>query len=249
MHFHNGDDMSTVLDKAISLIDIVSSGHNSLSEITSISGFTRSTTHRILATLVAHGYLSLNERRYEIGYRFLELGEKKKKSLHFIQKIRPILERASLETNDTIHIAVLNMRDIILIERIVGVRPLQLQSTVGQRTPAYGTAVGKALISRLAPYQWSSYLQDIPRDYCKSALDIRNEFEAARRDRFAYDIDECTVGTCGVAATFKVSSGLTAAVSINGATVYFQDGRLQALGPKVVALAQELQTALARFGD
>lgn len=236
--------MSSVIDKALRLVDLVASGKESLSELVDQSELSRSTTHRLLASLVAHGYLSHRARRYELGYRLLELGEKKKKALGFLDGIRPLLHQYSAATCDTIHVAVLADRDIVLIDRIIGQRELQIQSFIGQRTPAYSTAVGKALISRLPPRQWSAYLQQIPSDYPKSAAEIRSDLDAARKQGFAYDIDECSVGTCGVAATFQVSENFMAAVSINGATVYFQNDRIFDLSDTVKGLARQVEYAI-----
>lgn len=236
--------MSSVLDKAIKLVDLVASGTDSLSDLVTESELSRSTAHRLLATLVSHGYLSHDSRRYELGYRLLELGEKKRRTLRFLHTIRPVLERFSLETQDTIHVAVMSERDIVLIDRIAGHRQLQLRSYVGQRTPAYSTAVGKALISRMSSYKWSAYLQNVPANYPKTVPEIRAELEQARQAGFAYDIDECSIGTCGVAATFQVNDGFQAAVSINGATVYFQDGRLVALGETVKELGRQVDQVI-----
>lgn len=236
--------MSSVIDKALRLVDLVASGKATLGALVGESELSRSTTHRLLASLVAHGYLSYNARRYELGYRLLELGEKKKKGLSFLETIRPILHQYAVATDDTIHVAVLSDRDIVLIDRIIGQRELQIRSFIGQRTPAYSTAVGKALISRLPPRQWSAYLQQIPADYPKTPAQIRADLDNARKHGYAYDIDECSVGTCGVAATFQVSEGFTAAVSINGATVYFQNGRIFDLSPTVKELARQVEAII-----
>lgn len=236
--------MSSVLDKAILLVNLVASGRGSLSDLVQDSDLSRSTAHRLLSTLVEHGYLSHDQRRYELGYRLLELGEKKRRSLRFLDTIRPVLERCSIETLDTIHVAVMSERDIVLIDRVAGHRHLQLRSYVGQRTPAYSAAVGKALISRMPQYKWSAYLQNVPLTYAKTAAEIRGELGQARETGFAYDLDECSVGTCGVASTFRVNEGLMAAVSINGATVYFQDGRLIEMGGTVRKLARQVNEAL-----
>lgn len=236
--------VTSVIDKTLRLIDLVAAGRDRLSDLVAEAGLSRSTTHRLLATLVEHGYLSHSARRYELGYRLLELGEKKKKSLGFLETIRPVLHQYSAATRDTIHVAVLSDRDIVLIDRIIGQRELQIRSFIGQRTPAYSTAVGKALISKLPPRQWSAYLQQIPPNYPKTPAQIRADLDGAQKHGFAYDIDECSVGTCGVAATFQVSEGFTAAVSINGATVYFQNDRIFELSSTVKDLARQVEAVI-----
>lgn len=51
--------------------------------------------------------------------------------------------------------------------------------------------------------------------------------------------------TCGIASTFPVGNSLRVAVSINGAIVYFENGRFAQLGKRVLAMADELKQAAA----
>lgn len=238
--------MSLVLDKAFRLIDLVAAGNDTLAGLTDASELSRSTTHRLLATLVEHKYLSLVGKHYRLGYRLLELGETKKRSLTFLDALRPILMRYAEETSDTIHLAVLDGYDIVLIDRIFGDRQLRINSFPGLRNTAYKTAVGKVLIGQLPSRQWKSYVGRIPVGYRRSEEEILADLEAARRTNVAVDVDECNVGTCGIASSFRINDGLRVACSINGATVYFADGRMEALAPVVKRLAGELEAAIPR---
>lgn len=238
--------MSQVLEKAFRLIDLVAAGHDTLAGLTESADLSRSTAHRLLSTLVEHNYLSLAGKHYRLGYRLLELGETKRRSLTFLDALRPILMRYAEETGDTIHLAVLDGFDIVLIDRIFGDRQLRINSHPGLRNVAFKTAVGKVLIAQLPPKQWKSYLRRIPPDYRLSEQEILADIERARRTNVATDIDECNVGTCGIASSFAIGDGLRVACSINGATVYFADGRLEGLAPTVKRLAEELQAAIPR---
>ena len=232
--------MSLVVEKTLKLIELVANGNRTLAGLVRDSGLSRSTTHRLLATLVSHGYLSYSHKRYELGFRFLEMGEKKKRSLAFVDRLRPVLLGHAERIGDTIHLAILDGTDIILIERIAGNRELQIRSHVGQRAPAFRTAVGKALIGRRPTNTWNAFLQDVPPGYPKRPADIRNDFETARKHRFAIDYDEVSLGTCGIASAFRVGPSIDAAVSVNGATVYFPPERMRELSSVIVQLAGEL---------
>jgi len=232
--------MSLVIEKALKLIEQVSGGNQTLAGLVQDSGLSRSTAHRLLATLVSHGYLSYSQKRYELGFRFLEMGEKKKRSLAFVDRLRPALHEYAQQIGDTIHLAILDGTDIILVERAPGNRELQIRSHVGQRAPAFRTAVGKALIGRRPANTWNAFLQDLPLNYPRRPADIRADFETAKKRRFAMDYDEVSLGTCGIASSFKVSPSLDAAVSINGATVYFPPERMQELSSVIVRIAAQL---------
>jgi DNA-binding IclR family transcriptional regulator len=238
--------VSLVVDKATRLIDLVAAGHDTLNALVKESQLSRSTTHRLLSSLVERGYLSYDARHYELGYRLLELGEIKRRSLRFLEALRPTLNRYSEITRDTIHVAILDGTDIVLIERIAGQRELQINSFVGQRATAFMTAVGKTLIGRQSPEAWAGYLRKIPKGYAKTPAQVRVDLEIARKRNFAVDIDEVSIGTCGVASAFRVHDALHAAVSINGATVYFGNGRLRELAEVAIRLAGELEEILQR---
>lgn len=236
--------MSLVLSKAIRLVDLVAAGTSRLGEIAAASEMSRSTTHRLLATLVEHSYLTFEDGKYALGYRLLELGEMKRRSLNFLDTLRPILNRYAAQTKDTIHLAVLDGKDIVLLDRVFGDRQLRINSYPGLRNTAFMTAVGKVLIGNLPPKQWPSFIKDIPPSYPLSTEQILADFKQAQRSNIAKDIDECNVGTCGVASSFQVNDRLRVACSINGATVYFGNNRLESLGEVAKSLAHDLKSAL-----
>ena len=239
--------MSLVISKAIKLIDLVANGHNNLADISKASKMSRSTTHRLLATLVEHNYLAIEARRYGLGYRLLELGEQKKRSLSFVDALHGTLASYSDLTGDTIHLAVLDGKDILLIDRAAGSRQLQIDSYVGQRAPACTAAVGKVLIGQTAAEDWRNYLMELPATYPKTEDELLEEFRVARLRNYAFDYNECDFGTCGVAASFRVNDRLTVACSINGATVYFEGDRLEQLAAIALKMARELGEAASRI--
>lgn len=236
--------MSQVLVKAIHLIDLVANNVTTLSDIAGQSGMSRSTTHRLLATLVEHHYLALENKHYSLGYRLLELGEMKKRSLNFIEVCRPVLVRYAELTKDTIHLAMLDGQDIVLLDRQFGQRQLQINSYPGLRNKAFMTAVGKVLIGNLPQNAWENHLKIVPPGHSKDIDTLQQELLDAQKLNVAYDIDECNVGTCGIASSFMVNQQQRIACSINGATVYFDSERMQQLASVVKAMAQELADAI-----
>lgn len=236
--------MSLVLEKAFRLVDLVASGTDTLAALAAASDQSRSTTHRLLASLVDHKYLTLEDKRYGLGYRLLELGEQKKRNLNFLDTLRPIITRYAELTGDTVHLAVLDGRDIILLDRVFGNRQLRINSYPGLRNTAFMTAVGKVLIANLPQKRWSQFVDPIPPSYPKDHSEILSDLKAAQRTNVAIDYDECNLGTCGVASSFEVNNDLRVACSINGATVYFQNDRLSELGSVAKRMASDLKQAL-----
>ncbi len=233
--------MSLVLDKAARLIDLVAKGVTTLNDIAKAAQMSRSTAHRLLATLIEHRYLELNERQYSLGLRLFELGELKRRSLESLDVLRPIAQKYADLTKDRIHIAILSDRSIILLEAIGGTeRQLRINSYPGMRAPAYSTAVGKALVSVRPETDWGQYVDTLPQDYPRRQIEILSDFARARRDGFATDFNEVNTGTGGIAAAFRGPNNSWMACSINGASVYFDDTRFQTLATVVRNMAAEM---------
>lgn len=235
--------MSLVIAKAIKLIELVAAGTDTLAAIAKASEMSRSTTHRLLATLVEFNYLSLADRRYSLGFRLMELGEQKKRSFSFGDALRPIMFRYAEATSDTIHLAVLDGMDIVVIDRAPGSRQLQIGSYVGQRSRALMTAVGKVLVGRLPPQQWGAYLNALPANAPRSAEHVLADLRIARERNLATDFNECDIGTCGIASAFPVANNRHVAASINGAIVYFENGRFEQLAKTTLSMSEELRQA------
>lgn len=236
--------MSMVLTKAIRLVDMVAEGIDTLSEISTKSDMSKSTTHRILTTLVKHQYLSFEGRKYALGNRLFELGAIRRRRFDFVETLRPILSQYALDTGDTIHLAILDGQDILLVDRVFGNRQLRINSYPGLRAPAYSAAVGKVLIGHAPRDNWSGFLRDVPADYPRTEEKLLRDFSLARQTNVGFDMDECNIGTSGVASSFFLNSSTRIACSINGATVYFADGRLEALSDTVKRMAAELRQRL-----
>ncbi|HNQ99655.1 MAG TPA: IclR family transcriptional regulator [Trueperaceae bacterium] len=238
--------MSTTLEKALQLVELVSDGDLSLQELCQASGFSRSTTHRLAASLVKYRYLESKEQRYSLGYRLLELGEKKKASLRFTKVAKPIAHNYCERTGETVHIAVLDGSYSVIVDRIVGSRQLQVNAYIGQRTPAYMTGVGKAMIASQPEHEWLYFLSGIGR---RERARLLIEFSDIKERGYALDLEESASGVACVATTVYSPSGQAiAGVSFNGAIAYLTPERLVELAPTIRGCAREIEKAMAASG-
>ncbi|MBX3140515.1 MAG: IclR family transcriptional regulator [Trueperaceae bacterium] len=235
--------MSTTLEKALQLVELVSDGDLSLQQLCQASGFSRSTTHRLAASLVKHRYLENKAQRYSLGYRFLELGEKKKSSLQFTKAAKPIAQNYCERTGETVHIAVLDGIYSMVVDRIIGSRQLQVNAYVGQRTLAYRTGAGKAMIASQPEREWLFFLNGIGR---KERTRQLVEFAEIKERGYALDLEESASGVaCVATAIYGPSGQVVAGVSFNGAITDLTRERLVELAPTIRACAKEIEKAMA----
>jgi DNA-binding IclR family transcriptional regulator len=118
-------------------------------------GLPRSTTYRLLGSLVDHGFVSYlpEEKRYGLGVVAFELGSSYSRQMPLRRVAQPVLTRLVSATRENAHLAVLHGPDVYYVIEQRAPRRRALVSDVGVRLPATLTASGLAILSALSPAQ------------------------------------------------------------------------------------------------
>lgn len=158
------------VDKAFRVLGVFGRGQPSmgLSEIAAASGLDRSAAQRFAYTLERLGYLRKDPRtrHYELTVRTLDLGYRYIRSSAIVERAAPYLLDLSRATEEAVSLTMLDDTEIVYLSRLLSRHVLNTNVQVGSRLPAYCTAPGLAMLSRL------------PRAEAKRILD--------RSDRRAY---------------------------------------------------------------
>lgn len=118
-------------------------------------GLPRSTTYRLLGSLVDHGFVSYlpEERRYGLGVLAFELGSSYSRRMPLRRIAQPVLTRLVASTRENAHLAVLHGPDVFYVIEQRAPRRRALVTDVGVRLPATVTASGLAILSALSTAQ------------------------------------------------------------------------------------------------
>lgn len=122
-----------------------------LDQIASRASLPRSTTHRILAQLVKLQWLERGGAQYSLGRRALRLGSQDGLLGEIRQAASEHLHRLHLRTGLVVHLAALQGRDEVFLDKIGGHFAMSLPSKVGLRQRAYRTTGGRAMLAWLPP--------------------------------------------------------------------------------------------------
>lgn len=120
----------------------------SLTELSRLIDLPAPTTHRLLQTMVALGYVrQLPNRRYGLGLGLVRLGGRADK--HFGPIARPYLELLVQETGESANLAVLDGHMVVYVAQAPSPHPMRMFTELGHRAFTHSTGVGKAILSSL----------------------------------------------------------------------------------------------------
>ncbi|HEY5877582.1 MAG TPA: IclR family transcriptional regulator [Nakamurella sp.] len=156
----------SVTSKALAVLGTFDPAHSrrTLSDIAAATGLPLSTTHRLIAELVAwEGLTRGADGRYEIGRRIWVLGSLSAVSRELRAIALPFMQDLSATTGENVHIAVLDGDHALYIDRISGRRAVPVVSKPGARLPLHATGVGKVLLAHGADDLRDRAMRRLPR--------------------------------------------------------------------------------------
>ena len=243
-----------VLDRALAILQMLSAEGPDLSlgAIAEKLQLHKSTIHRLIRVLDRHGMIERNSvnGRYRLGLKLFELGTKAVAQLDLRERARPVLERLVLETNETVHLCVLDGTEVVYLDKVEPVRSIRLASSVGRRNPAYCTAVGKAILAYLPEADVESIvrargLKAMTANTITSLVELRRELAAIRERGYAIDKEEIEDGVRCVGCVVRDFTGVpVAAISVSGPSFRLTREKIKRVSRPVIVASDTLSTQL-----
>lgn len=192
-------------------------------EIAELLGLHKSTAAGLIYTLERNGFLGQNPatRKYQLGFRLVELGSLVLRQLDIRQAARPHMEHLGRTVGETVNLGIRDGTDVVYIERVAGSHSLGMRRDIGSRTPLYASALGKVLLAWLPPAEREPILKRLtfsprtPRTIVSQDAFERDLAETRERG-FAIDDEENEIGGRCVAAPILDHRGqAVAALSVS----------------------------------
>jgi DNA-binding IclR family transcriptional regulator len=245
-HRMNG---SQTLIRGLDVLEAVSLGARSLADLVNVLGLHRSTVYRIAATLVQRRYLSwMPGIGYALGPKALEIGYQARTQLNIPLLARKELEKLAAETEDTVHLGILDGTRAIYLDKISGRRRVDISSRVGERQPLRSTGLGKALLLDEDEARLREFYQSEDGSGNSFALSEAVWIERMRdysRRGIAFDFEESEDRIRCVAAPVRdVTGRISAAISVSSAAHYMNDRRMSSLAAQVLLAAKSISREL-----
>ncbi|WP_323122183.1 IclR family transcriptional regulator [Burkholderia alba] len=194
-------------------------------ELTELTGIPKPTVSRITATLVSAGFLFQlpDSERFVLTASVLELSNGFLRNFDIRARSRPFLARLAEQTSLSVHLAVRDRLDMVVIDVI---RPrsavLVTRLDIGSRMDIARTAVGRAYLAALEQDERRELIGALQAasgdDWPHVVARLNPALEDASKAGYAMVIGEWREGLNAIAAGFVGPSGQRYAVNCGGAS-------------------------------
>ena len=230
-----------VLDRSIAILDVVERGARSYTEIVEATGLTKSTAHRLIRALEAHGLLLyVGGMGYALGPKLLGLAATATRELPLRDLAHPMLERLARTTGESAQLYVRDGDRRVCVDAVESERELRTIVGIGASLPLSRGSAGKVFLA----------FDRIP-DHARlieGASDpsrLANQLATARRRGWADSVGEREHDVASVSAPiFGPGDVVLAAVSVSGPAQRLGALRAKRYAPAVLDAARAIERAL-----
>ncbi|MGE4324709.1 MAG: IclR family transcriptional regulator [Pseudodonghicola sp.] len=206
--------MSGTVGKALRLLELLSTYDTPvrLSELSRDAGMNKSTAYRMLESLRNLGYVQQDEPngRYMITTKMWQIGVRAFQRLDVRNIARPYLDTLARETDEPAVLAIMEGKDVVIVDRAASSQAIQTVSPIGSRSPIHCSSLGKAFLMVDTEEKLQNLkrpLQQFTPKTITRLADLRKNVEEAVATGIATAFDEYDEGVSGVSAPIIGSDG------------------------------------------
>jgi DNA-binding IclR family transcriptional regulator len=228
-----------VLDRSVTLLELLADGPRSLRWLSDHSRLPRPTAHRLLVALEAHGLVGRDgSGAFRLGPRLAELAFRANPTLDLATLADPVLARLHDATGESVQLYVRSGDKRLCIAARDSGTGLRDSVPVGAVLPLAAGSGGKVLLAWAADNGESAGSQ--------TAAVPASELAAIRERGWAATVAEREQGLASVSApVFRPDGTVAAAVCVSGPVTRLGQSPGRRLSPAVISAASELAAELA----
>jgi DNA-binding IclR family transcriptional regulator len=226
-------------------------GPVTLSAVAQGLGRPKGSVHRMLSTLVNTGYLSQDRGRsgYALTLKLWRVGSAAVGRLDLLKVAGPHLERLMAETDETVHVSVLDgAGNMVYVSKVEAPRSIRVQTQIGRAVPAWCSSTGRVMLAYdpvLADRVLAGPLEKRTEKTVTDPEKIRAGLREAAEKGYAVMRAENHIEMGGIAAPVRDHSGaVVAAVGIGIPVFRMNRALVTRCIPSVVRAAAAISEAL-----
>lgn len=222
-----------------------------LIDVTTSTGLSRPSAHRILGTLVAEQFVRrTSDRRYQLAPLMYELGLNAPSPVGDTEALRPLIQQLADATGDTAYLAMRQGDYAHYLLRCEGAYPIRTHVVqASQSRPLVSTHCGRSLLAALPEGDAEDIILRAQADtdlfLGSTPNSLRDEVDFARERGFAWAQDVTFVGITGLTVAVPNPVGLPfLAISISSISQRLSYARAMELLPLLQNTAQHVSERL-----
>ena len=222
-----------------------------VSELARATRIPKSTVQRCLVTLQQAGWLRIVDpdlSRWGVTMKVLAIGLRGAGKQDLQVLAAPVLKRLAAETDETVHLALRDGHDCIIVGREDTTQIIRVFLELGTRLPLRATSAGVAIMACLESEEIDEILGDEPTEYDDlSPAELRQEIERTAERGYSVNMSAWyRPHVSSIGAVIKDSSKQpVAALALSIPQMRFDPAREDALARLTVAAADEITTLIS----
>jgi len=214
--------------KALEVIEYLSKDYGNrgvgITDMANDLNMAKSAIHRILDTLAYYGYVTKNPdtSRYRLGWGLYTVGQRVPQQNQIFNLDSAYLVELCNKTGETVNLGVRDRNETILLSTLEGsTLGLRVGIQAGEHESIHATALGKILVSEMAPDDVRSLLGPGPfHKYTNNTIenveDFLKELDVVRANGYSVDNEEFGIGLLCMGMPVRDYTGkIIAAVSVS----------------------------------
>jgi DNA-binding IclR family transcriptional regulator len=217
------------LERGLAILELIARSKSGLtfSQLTRRFQFPKSSIHCLLLTFERHGYLQRDAAsgRYMSGQKLVSIANLAIDGIALREKAAPLLRDLMAATGMTVHMAILDRDDVVLVAKVDRPGLNRVATWIGKRVDVHCTSLGKCLLAHLPE-------EDVDRligqhgllrhneNTIVSPARLKRELARTRALGYAMDDEEEEIGIrCIGAPVLNWERRVVAAISVAGTTM------------------------------
>ena len=203
-------------------------------ELANKTGYNKSTTYRLLSTLVFLNVIHQNENeKYCLGSKLFELGNRVSLYKSLITATNQPIKNVALEIQETVLLSILKEHQVFYINKADSLQGLKISTSIGSYQPIHATASGKLLLAFSSIEKQEKYFKKnnftkFTKKTITKIPDLKTELHIIKKQGYALDLEELELGLICIAIPIYNKKGNTiASISASGPSSRFKIENVQ----------------------
>jgi len=240
------------VDRAITVMEFLSRrGWSGVTEVSRELEIHKSTAYRLLTTLRDRGLVEQDAatEKYRLGFGLVLLARAVSADLDILRCARPVSERLSERTGETVTIAVLEGDDAVVIHQSISRASALGADWTGRHTPLHATAAGKIFLAYMPEDQLRRILEGRLERFTENTIidpaSLKDHTRQIRDKGYGLTVEELETGLNAAGAPIRgAEGGVAGAVSVSGPAFRLPPDALPEIGELSRRAAAEISRCL-----